>query len=70
MFVREIKSPCYNCTPETGRCAQPINCHSYCERYLEFYKNNENNKQVKKDIKKQNDDYYAVRKNKFKPKER
>ena len=33
-------APCKGCTPETGRSADP-NCHTTCERYIEYQKERE-----------------------------
>lgn len=35
--MKQPKSPCLDCTPETGRSAEP-NCHMTCKPYLAFRK--------------------------------
>lgn len=35
--MKKPYSPCKECTPETGRSADP-NCHGTCERYIAYRK--------------------------------
>lgn len=58
MFIRGLKAPCKDCT---DRQAEPINCHSYCERYLNYVEQNKNNKKIIHDEKQKESDYYGVR---------
>lgn len=32
-MAKKIGSPCLNCK---DRCVEPVNCHTYCERYKNF----------------------------------
>lgn len=61
MTIRGKDTPCKGCTLETGRAAYPVNCHTYCKKYLDFIEENEITKNNKYMFKQKLDDYYYVR---------
>lgn len=61
MSIKGIDTPCKNCTSETGRTSYPVNCHTYCKKYLDFKEKNETIKNSMYMAKQRENDYFSVR---------